>query len=356
MGVLEYLEQPSGRVDPEPLVERRGHDLDVHRSVLFSTSEDDDAIVLIRKQAGESLASVATMNRTLLLVAWLCAAASAAGQGGTTASRGAPTCRPDGTVVRVADLPEGSGLAASRRNPGVLWAHNDSARPVLIKLDENGATQGRVRVTGAEVDDWEDIAVGPCAQQSCIYVADIGDNKGGRQHISVYRVPEPGAGESATAAVEVFTAAYPDGPRDAESLFVTAEGHVYLVTKGDPGEVALYRFPRSLQRGTLMRLERVGEPLKTGRVSAADRPTAADASPDGSWVAVRTTEYVAFYRTSELTAGRWHEASRVDVRHLDEPRGEGIAFGRNGKIFLVGEGGASAGGTFARLTCTGLEP
>jgi hypothetical protein len=264
-----------------------------------------------------------------------------------------PVCRPAGKLVSNPDLPEGSGIAASRRQPGILWAHNDSAEPELVRLDENGSTVGRVRITGAAVDDWEDIAVGPCGQQSCLYVADIGDNDGGRKHITMYRAAEPSRDDAATSAAEAFHASYPDGPHDAESLFVTTKGDIYIVTKGDPGPVALYRFPQALRTGVVMRLERVGQPRSTGDVPAADRPTAADASPDGEWVAVRTTRHVAFYRTGDLTTGRWHETFRFDLRSLREPRGEGITFGRNGVLFLLGEGGrASRQGTFAKLSCT----
>jgi hypothetical protein len=269
------------------------------------------------------------------------------------ASPDAAVCRSAGKLVPNPDLPEGSGIAASRRDPGLLWAHNDSAKPELVKLDEDGSTVGRVRITGAEVDDWEDIAVGPCAQPSCIYIADIGDNDGRRRHITVYRVAEPARDEADTSPAEAFSASYPDGRHDAESLFVSETGDIYIVTKGDPGPVALYRFPRPLRTGAVMRLERVGQPLSTGNVQSADRPTAADASPDGEWVAVRTTGRVAFYRTGDLTTGRWREAFRFDLSGLREPRGEGIAFGRNGVLFLLGEGGrASRQGTFAKLSCS----
>jgi hypothetical protein len=105
-----------------------------------------------------------------------------------------------------------------------------------------------------------------------------------------------------------------------------------------------------------MRLERVGHPLSTGKISAGDRPTAADASPDGEWVAIRTTTRVAFYPTADFIAGQWREALRADLSGLQETRGEGIAFGRNGLIFLVGESGTlSRSGSFAKVSCA-LQP
>jgi hypothetical protein len=257
-------------------------------------------------------------------------------------------CKPSGEAVRLPELPEASGVTASRRMPGVLWAHNDSGEPVLFALTEKGSVTRRVRVTGAEVDDWEDIAVGPCPEGSCLYIGDIGDNSGGRDHITLYRTPEPAAEEANTPPAEAFHATYPDGAHDAESLFV-ADSDIFIITKGDPGPVALYRFPRPLRSGAPMRLERVGGPASADRVQAKDRPTAADTSRDGRWVAVRSTHWVAFYRTPDMTSGRWREVLRTDVSGLREPRGEGVTFGGNGTVFLVGEAGR--GGTFARLDC-----
>ena len=260
-------------------------------------------------------------------------------------------CRIDGKAVLVRGLREGSGVAASRSRPGVLWAHNDSAMPDLVALDEQGRPTGRVRVSGAKVDDWEDIAAGPCPRGSCLYIGDIGDNRGIRPHVTIYRVPEPGAGATTTDAAEAFHAKYPDGPHDAESLFVTAASEIFIVSKGDPGPVAVYRFPKALTAGTVGLLERVGTPAASGKTGSTDRPTAAAISHDGRWVAVRTSDYVSFFVANDFIAGRWKETFRADLRALGEPQGEGMTFGRDGTIFLVGEGTAR-GGTFAKLQCS----
>ena len=262
-------------------------------------------------------------------------------------------CRPSGGIVRLNGLSEASGVASSRRTPGVLWAHNDSGDPLIFAINEQGSIIGRVRVTGAKVEDWEDIAVGPCPQGSCIYIADVGDNRGNRDHVTVYRVAEPSPQDSSTVPTDVFRARYADGAHDAEALLVTPESELFIITKGDPGPIALYRFPRALRSDVIMQLERIGAPAGSGKVSSEDRPTAADISPDAQWVAVRTTRRVVFYRSADLMSGRWLEAFRTDVSGLREPRGEGIAFGAEGTLFMVGEGGVlSDAGTFARLECT----
>ena len=263
-------------------------------------------------------------------------------------------CRVASKVVRLDGLSEASGIAASRRTAGLLWAHNDSGDPVIVAIDSQGGIKSKVRVTGATVDDWEDIAVGPCPPGSCLYIADIGDNSGSRKHVTLYRVTEPAPTDTATKPAEAFHATYPDGPHDAEALFVLGESDVFILTKGDPGPVALYKLQAPLKPGTTSQMQRIGGPVATGRIEAKDRPTAADVSPDGQWVAVRTTKWIAFYRTSDLTAGRWREVFRADVSELDEPRGEGVAFVDNNTLVLVGEAGGllKGPGTFARLTCT----
>jgi hypothetical protein len=236
-----------------------------------------------------------------------------------------------------------------RAAPGRLWTHNDSADPVLFSLDTNGKVTARVQVTGAEVHDWEAVGAGSCPTGSCLYIADIGDNDARRQHIIVYRLPEPKIGEGSVRVTDVYRATYPDGAHDAESLLVAADGRLYVITKGDTGEVAIYRFPANPRAGDAMALERIGG----GAGSRKDRITDAALSPDGEWAALRTNEAIVFYRGPDLLAGRWREEGRIDLTPIGEPQGEGLAFGSDNIIYLAGEGGGtSRAGTFARLTCT----
>jgi hypothetical protein len=253
-------------------------------------------------------------------------------------------------VVEVKGLPEASGIAVSRRVPGRLWALNDSGQPVVFALDSRGAVTGQVGLTGADVQDWEAIAVGPCGKQSCIYIADIGDNNAGRSRVTIYRLPEPEAASGTVAVADVFHATYPDGSHDAEALLVAADGRVHIVTKGETGAIGIYRFPAELKSGSTTRLERVGTP--SAKPEAASRITDAAVSPDGQWAALRTKSSVTFYRASDLLEGQWRAGTRVDLTPLKEPQGEGIALGDNDVVFLAGEGGGKGrAGTFARFTC-----
>jgi hypothetical protein len=265
----------------------------------------------------------------------------------------APRCAPSGEPRRVPELVEGSGVAASRRVPGRLWAHNDSGAPVLFALAQDGSVTGRVRLEGATVDDWEAVAVGPCGEASCVYVGDIGDNDGARDHITVYRVEEP-TGDSGTAMAVAFHARYPDRAQDAEALVVDRDGRLFIVTKGDTGPVALYRFPAQLKPGTTVELERVGRPRSPGKPGRNDRITDAALSADGQWVALRSTTRLTLHPAAEFLAGHWREAARVSLAPLGEPQGEGLTFAGDGTLYLIGEGGGKKRpGTFAALSCPG---
>ncbi len=283
--------------------------------------------------------------RCIALLAGLCFA-----PGVSAGQHPAGQCTPEGSLVQVDGLPEASGLAVSGRTPDRLWAHIDSGQPVLVALDSLGGVAGQVRVSGATVEDWEAVAVGPCDGGSCLYIGDIGDNDAKRRRITVYRVPEP-ANASGTATVSgVFHASYPDGAHDAETLLV-AGGRLYVVTKGETGPVALYRFPERLQTGSTMKLERVaGISSKAG---IASRITDGDVSPDGQWVVLRSRSALTFYKASDLLGGQPRVASTMSLAALKEPQGEGVAFGADNTLFVAGEGGKKGqAGTFARLSCT----
>jgi hypothetical protein len=154
----------------------------------------------------------------------------------------------------------------------------------------------------------------------------------------------------------MFHATYPDGAHDAEALLVTPDGGLFIVTKGETNQVALYRFPRELRSGSTHQLERVGAPGQSGKLSRAERITDGAVSADGTWVVLRTLQSLAFYRTSDLLGGKWPETVRVDLKAVGETQGEGVAIGADGVIYLMGEGGGKKQpGTFATLSCS-LKP
>jgi hypothetical protein len=251
-------------------------------------------------------------------------------------------CKPVGSLTALPGLPEASGVVASRRTGGVLWTLNDSGDPQLVAVGTDGSLKGRVRITGANVQDWEALSPAQCNGRACLYIGDIGDNNASRKSITVYRVPEPAVGDKETAPVETFTATYPDGPHDAEALFVGRDGELMIVTKEKPS--AVYRFPSPLRAGTTVTLEAAGMlPIQSVTDAATSR--------DGEWIAVRTNGELFFFRHEEFTLGA--HGTPVKLEKVGEPQGEGVAVGENGRLYLVGEGGKNhQPGTLATLECS----
>jgi hypothetical protein len=261
-------------------------------------------------------------------------------------------CKASGALMRLDGLSEASGLVASRATPGRLWSHNDSGTPEIIAIDAKGNITGRVSIAGARVEDWEALATAPCGKGNCLYVADIGDNDGKRRDISIYRVQEPAKAGGSVQVDNVVRASYPDGGQDAEALLAAPDGSLYIVTKGDTGDVALYRVPRDEGGKGTVKLERVGQPLTKGAPAADARITDGAISPDGQWVVLRTRTALVFYRAADFLKGNFRESKRIDLKSLGEAQGEAVAFGASNIIYVAGEGGGkSQPGTLAVLSC-----
>jgi len=152
--------------------------------------------------------------------------------------------------------------------PGVLYAHNDSgASASVVVFSDTAAPLGEIALSNVTAVDWEDIAVGPCAAGSCVYVGDIGDNALAYPSRAVYRFAEPDISPSTsigsvTATAEIFPYVYPDDRHNAETLLVEpTTGDIFIVTKVADTQSAVYRMP---------------QPLTPGRGDArADRPALA---------------------------------------------------------------------------------
>ncbi|MBL8775166.1 MAG: hypothetical protein JNK12_04520 [Acidimicrobiales bacterium] len=225
---------------------------------------------------------------------------------------------PQTVRLDVAPLVEASGLAVSRANEGVLWAHNDSGDTARVfAFGEDGGRLGTFKLVGAGATDWEDMALGPdvddagdpVADRDALYVADFGDNDAVRGAVTLYRVSEPevaaGAGRVRLDDVESFTYQYPDGPRDAEALFVDrTDGSFYVIEKSlTGGPVGIYRGSVAgwdAAPAVPVTLERVGT-FRPGPTIAAS-VTGADMSPAGDAIAVRTYGGVHLFARPEGTS------------------------------------------------------
>jgi hypothetical protein len=168
---------------------------------------------------------------------------------------------------------ESSGIAASRRNAGIFWTHNDSGDgPFIYAFDRQGKHRGVWRVIGAGAVDWEDMAIGPGPKRgrSYLYIGDIGDNLRKREQITVYRVAEPQItpndssstvkNPSESEAADVIRLKYPDGKHDAETLLIhPLTGDLYVITKVRGAAARVYKLRAPAPKSGVSPLSFVGE-------------------------------------------------------------------------------------------------
>ena len=134
-------------------------------------------------------------------------------------------------------------------------------------------------------------------------------------------------------------------------MLVSPDGTLFIVTKGDTGSVAVYKFPRELKADATMKLERVGKAL-VEKAKGNSRVTDGAFSADGRWVVLRTNDTLTFYPGENFVKGEFRESHRMSLSALKEPQGEAVAFGRGNTVYLAGEGGGKKQpGTLAALSC-----
>lgn len=303
------------------------------------------------------------MTRPIVLAAAL-GASLAAGATGASAQQTPRVALLDTVLLQAPRLDESSGVAPSRRRPGVYWTLNDSGDgPILYATDSTGRDLGWITVTGAQNIDWEDLAIGPCVRTGtpCLYAADTGDNGRSRHSIVVYRIPEPdpptGPADTtrSVAVQDSFVLRYSDHPHDAEALAVSASGMMYLVTKDRAGSSSLFIAPAGDTSAT-QTLRLLGPLPLTVDLVRGRLVTGAALSPDGTVLAVRTYASLHFFR-------REGDGFGVPLTPPDgvpipvvEAQGEAVTFDRADRLVLTSERGYTGRALLTRLRVIGLGP
>ena len=223
------------------------------------------------------------------------------------------------STIQSGDIAESSGLIPSRRARGVFWTHNDSGADTLYALTADGTVVSEYKLKDTELQNWEDVASTP----GRFYIADIGNNTGGRNNVHVYAVPEPNPKRSGEVGpAKHWELDYPDEPFDAESFFIS-RGHGYVIQK-ESGNAHLFRF-RLSGRGTERTLEEQCELNLNAPAGGAD------ITPDNKRLAVITSEGAyLFVLPGKVPSEGTLDPALVVPFTLD--RMEGCAFTRDGLL------------------------
>ena len=100
---------------------------------------------------------------------------------------------------------------------------------VLAEADEPIAFDS---VTSISAVDVEDIALGPCAVGTCLFLADVGDNAEKRATVQIVIVPEKTRYKKSEKPLRIVTAKYPDKAHNVEGVAIhPTSGDLYLITK-----------------------------------------------------------------------------------------------------------------------------
>lgn len=234
-------------------------------------------------------------------------------------------------------ITESSGLAASRKHPGVYWTHNDSGNGAFVfAITREGGFLAEYPVANVRNNDWEAIAAD---DEGHLFIADVGNNDLKRDRAIVYRLDEPdpaaagpkGKGQ-ALRVNQVWRLSYPGKPFDAESLFIH-QGRGYVVSKLLSGKNAgLYRFDLAAAGGEAT-LEHVCDlPIRSP-------VTDASISPDGTRLAVLTvTGPNVFQVDGDVAKAAQLQPAHVTYFDPGDMNMEGVCFTDDGLLASTEQG------------------
>lgn len=244
-----------------------------------------------------------------------------------------------GIVAGVLDreaIDEASGLVASRKNPGMLWTHNDSGDKARIFLiDSLGRYRATVWLKGATNRDWEDITLGagPQPDNTYLYIGEIGDNLAQYPHKVIYRIKEPRfTGDTTLFIEEVDSIRFtlPDGERDTEALMIDPHTKdLYIFSKREDA-INLYRLPYPQSTTEMMVAEKVLEAMPFTLIVAADW------SADGKEILIKNYKQVYYWQRNvgQPVKDVLQKAPQTLPYH-EEPQGESIAFALDGSGYYT---------------------
>lgn len=275
----------------------------------------------------------------------------------------------DKGIIENEQLDEGSGLIASRKNPGYFWAHNDSGDSNrLFFFDSNGKGKKEFNLLNAVNRDWEDIGIVTESDGSAtIYLADFGDNNLLYPSYAIYWFKEPtvslsGPEKNDISQVKKIEFTLPEGPRDMECLMIDqTTKDIYIISKRENLK-RLYKISAAnVKDGVKVTAEFVSELGFSNPFSSAQSVkelfyiTAGDITSDNQEIIIRNYGYIYYWKmkTGESIPDALARQAKVvpsqskysSTDGLGEPQGEGLAFASDGSgYYTISESANTPGG------------
>jgi hypothetical protein len=242
-----------------------------------------------------------------------------------------PKFRPrlDRGLVQEDRITEASGMVASRKNPGILWVHNDSGdKNRIYAMDDKGQHIGQFEIKGAQAGDWEDIALGPGPKEneSYLYIGDIGWNNRGQLRRTIYRIVEPTLNQTQLPIIQTINQVesihfiYPNGSYDAEALIIDpVTRDILILTKEDKiTQLFSLEFPQIPNK--INQVTKVAT-LNLGSI------TAGDISYTGTEILLKNYFFIYYWkRYSDEELKDVLKRTPVNIPYFPEPQGEAICW------------------------------
>lgn len=235
-------------------------------------------------------------------------------------------------TLKTNKISESSGLAVSRRDPNLLWTHNDSGDDARIYcIDRQGNHVGTCKLKKTKAVDWEDMCSYVIDGRPKLLVADTGDNLVIRKSCRLYIIDEPQNPQDDVSRVQSIRLRYSTGPTDCEAVAVDPIlREILFVEKRFALTCRVFQaaLPAEGDERDLLAkpIARINLPLVT----------AMDIAPDGSRAIVLTLgQAFEFTRSKGQT---WQSAFRAKPRTINMParrQGEAICYATNGYDLLL---------------------
>lgn len=236
---------------------------------------------------------------------------------------------------------EASGLAAVGSD---LYHINDSGNSAVIyKTDLQGRLKASIQVKGEKVQDWEELQLGPCGSEKCLYIGDIGDNKRKRKDITLIaiRLSDLAHAKKVTPLFRL-TLHYPDRAHNAEAFVIDTDGNIFLFTKvKSPFEMAgeaTSVFRLSARDYNVEEFQQFAELKLWSSYPLANVITGAALSPDGKRLAILTYSSLienAFDSNNPGLMDAPTDYSQASVTQLPQP--EALTYLGNSDLLVSSE-------------------